>query len=308
MRNDLGFEKDHVPQLANNASKLYKHFKINDRDIYVPEPQLKLAQSWISDFLRSVDPVRLECVTAYEKGCSIMSNARLHNKHSHILTMDIKSFFPSCTKRKVEIAFRQVEFFDPESGCVRRFRKDEIGMLAKLCCRKNAMCIGAPSSPAVANRIMLSFDQDVLRELGQDFSYSRYSDDITISSNEWIDEDAMVHLIQGLLSFYGFELNPAKTHCCGRGNRRRITGVYIQPDGEFSIGQKRKKQIKHDLYEYLMRGEGSSAHVLGLIYFALQVEPFWVNRLLSKYAKYGRAKDLGVIGALRHGDGICVPR
>lgn len=302
IRNDLGFEKDHIPWLANNASKLYRHFKIDDRDIYVPEPQLKLVQSWISDFLRGVNPIHSECVTAYEKGCSITTNARLHNQHAHVLNLDIKSFFPSCTSRKVEMAFRQVEFFDSKMERMRTFQEDEIVLLSKICCRNNALCIGAPSSPALANRIMLPFDCDVLGELSPGYSYSRYSDDITISSDEWIDVKATVNLIQELLSSYGFELNCTKTHCRGRGDRRRITGIYIQPNGELSIGLQRKNHIKHTLYDYLVKGEGSSEYILGLIYFALQVEPLWVNRLLSKYSKYGEARYLGVIGALRSGD------
>ena len=69
---------------------------------------------------------------------------------------------------------------------------------------------------------------------------------------------------------------------------------------QLSIGSKRKHEIKHLLYDYLTKGQGDADAILGLIQFAIQVEPKWASALLAKYAKYGEARQYGVIGALRN--------
>lgn len=77
-----------------------------------------------------------------------------------------------------------------------------------------------------------------------------------------------------------------------------MTGVFICPDGSLSIGSKRKRAIKSNLYNFLVHNEGKPSHILGLIYFAIQVEPEWAANLLIKYANYGKAQNSSVIEAL----------
>lgn len=298
---DLGIPKNAIYELADSANSQYRRIDLRKRIIGIPSNELKLVQCWISDFLRAENPISEEYVAAYERDCSIVKNARLHCKNAHLLVLDIQSFFHSCTYAMVKSVFKRLAIADRGQHGSRPLTKKEVSILAKLCCYKEALSVGAPSSPALANRIMLPVDKEIIRALGNGFVYSRYSDDITISSNEWIDETNTILTVESILSKHGFQLNHRKTHIMGRGCQRKITGVCIQPDGFLSVGSKRKKQIKHYLYEYLCKGKGEPLQILGLMYFAIQVEPSWAASLIAKYASYGSARGVGVMNALRQG-------
>jgi hypothetical protein len=130
------------------------------------------------------------------------------------------------------------------------------------------------------------------------FVYSRYSDDITISSDIWIDADTTVMTVNSILTAEGFTLNESKTSCVGKGQVRTVTGIQIQPTGALGIGKTRKRDLEQKLYAYLIHAEGDARQIKGLIEFAEQVEPTYVAKLLSKYANYGKAKGIGVMNAL----------
>lgn len=299
IQSDLGLVDGEVDRLAKNADRLYRRFITRNRVVYDPDPELKLVQCWISDFLRSSSSKLPEYVAAYEPGCSVRRNALLHAKSAHLIKLDIKHFFPSCKRDMVEGLFAGLRIEASHSNKLRALDKREIDLLSDLSCYKKSLCIGAPSSPTISNRIMLDFDIEVMDSIRSSYIYSRYSDDITISSKVWIDKDEIIEIVQKCLKKYGFELNTDKICCVGLGDQRKITGVFLQPDGNLSIGKKLKEKLKSELYQFLVHGRGESAHILGLINYSQYVDPDWTSSLIAKYNNYGVAKGCGVIKALR---------
>lgn len=296
---DLGLSRNYVESLAKIANSLYVKKRIGKRSIEVPDSSLKIVQCWISDFLRATNPNLPFYVTAYENGCSIVANAAIHQDNSHILKLDIHDFFHSCKKELVRSAFSKLPSYFNERGTVQKLEVDEISLLTSLACHNGRLSVGAPSSPAIANRIMLPIDNVIVNQLPASMTYSRYSDDMTFSSKHWINTHEVVSIVTNALSTRGFSLNNRKTTCFGKGNRRTVTGIVITPDNKLSIGQKKKQEIKHSLYAVLLHKDGDPLSVLGSIYFALQVDPDWTASILAKYANYGIARECGVIGALR---------
>lgn len=142
---------------------------------------------------------------------------------------------------------------------------------------------------------MASFDNEIAARLGERFVYSRYSDDICISSTEWIDSVEISAIVGGRLRQKGFDLNNDKTRCFGRGHLRKITGIYLDCNGVLRLGPQRKAELKRSLYQVLMREcDRNYAHrVLGHLSFCRQVEPDYYNALLAKYASYGKAVSCG---------------
>lgn len=296
---DIGVSAAQLSHMAEHADALYRRRRINGRVIDVPSLELRLVQCWVSDFLRAVDPIVPSCVTAYEKGCSIVANASAHCGHAHILSVDIKNFFHSCGQQLVWRLFASltVDFGDGKRR--RRLSPEECDLMVRLTCYKGALSVGASSSPAIANRIMVPHDESITRRIPFSMSYTRYSDDMTFSSDAWIDVPTVVNLVSDVISVDGFRLNERKTKCAGKKDRRVVTGLVVRSDDRLSIGAKRKSHIKHDLYELLTHGEGDPLAVLGILYFAIQVEPDWAATVLAKYANYGIAREKGVVGALR---------
>lgn len=306
MAKEIGISIEYIDHLVNRIDKSYRISWIDGRRITAPSPELQLVQSWIAKLVvrnefNSFDNTKLpNYITAYEKGSSIVKNANIHVKNNHILTLDIHRFFPSCKADSVERLFMSLVIYLPEVNRKRGLDDREVHLLTALSCYEDGLAVGSPSSPFLANRIMLPADVDIQKSLPDGYLYSRYSDDITVSSDNWIDKKKIIKIIDNVLNRYNFELNTSKTHCSGKGNRRRVTGVYLTSAGSLSIGKKRKHELKNKLYNYLVYQEGDAAEILGLLLFCKQVDPEFFNRVLAKYADYGIASIAGgVMPALR---------
>lgn len=306
MANDLGYSAKYISSISKRTDDLYIVFEVAGRIISAPKPELKLIQVWIGDFVRSESEMLPNCVTAYEEGCSIVNNAKVHQGHAHLLTLDIRHFFRSCSEESVYEYFKCMAYADRQmiDGARRRIsvQDNEARLLARLSCYRGGLAMGAPSSPFIANRLMVGCDQRISAQLTDGASYSRYADDICISSDSVIELEKTVTIVSSILAEAGYQLNEKKTHCMGRGDSRRVTGVFITPEGSLSIGPSRKRALKRELYQVLM-GEHISPDdvrtLIGHLNFCRQVDPTYLNSVLAKYAGYGRARSCGVMPALR---------
>lgn len=302
IENDLGLSRGVVQRLYYSSSSLYSYVQIGNRYISIPSPELKLTQTWISDFVQDNTEALPDYVTAYEAGSCILNNARIHAQNNHLLTLDIKHFFNSCTIDKVARVFSNLRYTG--SGQKYTLTDDAVDLLSRLSCHHDSLAVGSPSSPFLANRLFLPVDREIVAELPEGVSYSRYSDDISISSNTRLETDALVEMVSDKLAAHGFSLNESKIHVSGAGSRRRVTGVYLTPEGSCSIGSERKKRIKRELYQFLVHRVGNPSQLMGLLNFCRQIEPNYYNELLAKYASYGAARLYGgVIPALTHYSG-----
>lgn len=289
---DLLLELEGVNALVSRADDEYKSFLIDGRRIDAPKLDLKYVQSWVLDFVRAETPKLPSHVMAYEPGCNIVANAEAHRRNAHILCMDIKSFFYSCSVQKVRLFFSGLNF---------GLSSEDIDALVALTTHSGSLPMGSPCSPAIANRIMLPVDAKIISALGASCVYTRYADDITVSSVNRIESGTVVKAVSEILDWYGFTLNQKKTRCMGRGDARRVTGVYIEPDGSLSIGSKRKRRLNGMIYSFLVHGVGSASEILGMLNFARLIDPCYVSDLILKYASYGAAREYGgLISALKH--------
>lgn len=292
---DLGMTNRQLLDLASSTTDKYHCFSAGGRKIVAPQPDLKLVQCWISDYINTEFDIDLPYATAYEKGSSVCHNAKLHANSSHFLLLDICHFFESCTQKMVRNLFSGGVYQSTNAASRLRLTADDVDLLVALSCYRGSLATGSPCSPFIANRIMASFDHEMAAGLGEKFVYSRYSDDICISSTEWINSAEISTFVGSRLRQKSFDLNSDKTRCFGRGHLRKITGIYLDCDGVLRLGPQRKAELKRLLYQALMREcDRNHAHrVLGHLSFCRQVEPDYYNALLAKYASYGKAVSCG---------------
>lgn len=299
---DLGLSVPYVSALVSRVSSLYYSFFINERLICAPKAELRLVQTWVADFIRIEDGALPPYVTAYEDGSSIVKNAAEHAHNSHMLNLDIKGFFCSCSTHKVLEVFKALHVTERKGFLQGRLTDDDAAFLTKLSCLNGSLPMGAPSSPFIANRIMVPIDDRLKSAMPEGYTYTRYSDDICISSSQRIEIDSLVPEIERILGETGFKLNRKKIRFGGKGDKRKVTGIYITSDGRLSIGKERKRQIQSDLYRVLMRPcqRLDAYKVWGELNFCKQVSPEYFNSLVAKYSSYGMAVECGgVIPALR---------
>lgn len=292
---DLGMTNRQLLDLASSTTDKYHCFSAGGRKIVAPQPDLKLVQCWISDYINTEFDIDLPYATACEKGSSVCHNAKLHANSSHFLLLDICHFFESCTQKMVRNLFSGGVYQSTNAASRLRLTADDVDLLVALSCYRGSLATGSPCSPFIANRIMASFDHEIAAGLGEKFVYSRYSDDICISSTEWINSAEISTFVGSRLRQKSFDLNSDKTRCFGRGHLRKITGIYLDCDGVLRLGPQRKAELKRLLYQALMREcDRNHAHrVLGHLSFCRQVEPDYYNALLAKYASYGKAVSCG---------------
>lgn len=281
-------EEDKLRHLSDTANRRYKVYDIPKRDagkrkIEHPSREIKALQRWALKVVIGKFPVHF-AATAYQKGCGIRENAERHRKSRYTNRYDFANFFPSFTQSRVE------DFIKIESEKLGiALDGEDLRFLGNIICRNGRLTIGAPSSPAITNAMMFEFDQRLFNYCqSKDLIYTRYADDLFISSDE---PDKLVTLETQILKakrevpHLSLRLNRKKTTYLSKKYVRRITGVVITPNHELSIGRERKREIKALIHRWLNKNlEVEKIHYMrGMLAFARDIEPEFEKRIRVKY-------------------------
>lgn len=216
----LGISDSLVRQILHKPEYHYRSFQLlkrngGKRTIRSPKTYLKVIHWWILDNILSRVSLS-DFAHGFVRGRDYVSNATCHVGKKHVLNVDIREFFPSISRKRVDYMYRTLGYSHEASK-----------LLSGLCTLHGCAPMGAPTSPAIGNIILRELDEklhDLAREQGMVFS--RYADDLTFSSQEWI-EGSLVDVIAKMVADEGFVLNPEKTRFCGPGDRMEVTGVTI---------------------------------------------------------------------------------
>jgi hypothetical protein len=153
----------------------YREFSIpkragGTRKIAAPDDKLKSVQRRILRRLLA-RLKRHPAAMGFERGRSIVTNARPHADKAVVVRMDLKDFFPATTAKRVRDYFRKIGW-----------SREASELLVKLCTRDGGLPQGAPTSPALSNLVNYRLDAR-LAGLAKKFgaTYTRYADDLTFS-------------------------------------------------------------------------------------------------------------------------------
>jgi len=137
--------------------------------------------------------------------------------------------------------------------------------------------------------MMHEFDLSMSRWCsGRKMIYSRYADDIFIStqeSNALGDALAKLREISDNYRFCSLKLNNEKTSFLSRRYRRTITGIVLTPARTLSVGRERKMKLKADIYAFQKKRLPAEEwkRVNGMIAFVSDVEPAFYEIIVRKY-------------------------
>ena len=196
---DLAQWLDVDPQQLKQLEPRYHQFTIpkrsgGTRQISAPSDKLKRIQRKI--LRRLLKGLRAhDAAHGFERGRSIVTNARVHCGQDVVVRMDLVDFFPSTQKRRVYRYFRRIGWNRPAAK-----------LLTRLCTHEGGLPQGAPTSPRLSNLVNYRFDARIagmVAALGG--RYTRYADDLTISfppempDDDWIIRTgpAMPFLLEG---------------------------------------------------------------------------------------------------------------
>ncbi len=236
---DLGFSARTLYGLSNNLDKHYHSIFIpksdgSKRKLSVPDLILKKVQRSIVDNILIQYPTS-RYAKAYKCGSSVQQNAKPHVGKKKILKLDINGFFDNIIYSKV----KDIVFYKEKYAESIRI------LLTMLCCYKESLPQGAPTSPAITNIIMYSFDEKVGAFCNKkNIDYTRYCDDMTFSGD--FDETVIISFVKDELCKLGLFLKNRKTAVISASKRQTVTGIVVNE--KINITKEYKKKIRQEMY------------------------------------------------------------
>lgn len=226
------------------------------RTILAPNPAVKSIQRRILRCL--LRPLRSHpCATGFERGHSIVTNARPHVGQEVVIKLDIRDFFSNTRSDRV------AGFFS-----LKGWNDEAVELLTRICTYEGALPQGAPTSPRLSNLVNRRMDERLapLAEI-HGMSYSRYADDITLSgparvpyltrnpktlgrdTNPLTRANMMIYLVKKILSAYGYTLHTTKKlRIARRHDRQIVTGLVVNEKVQLPRATRRRlRAIRHRL-------------------------------------------------------------
>ena len=225
------------------------------RKISSPAKKLKAIQGRLKEVLYEIYPTK-PSAHGFAKGRSIVTNAEKHLDKKYIFNIDLADFFGSIHFGRVRNLFKSSPF---------NFNNSVSTILAQICCFKNVLPQGAPTSPIISNMIAWKMDSQ-LQNLAKitNGTYTRYADDISFSytsrkrrlpeevivlrDGEASPGNALTHIIEE----NGFNINYDKVRLCSLMSRMEVTGLTVN---EFpNVKRQYIRQISSMLHAWRKHG------------------------------------------------------
>lgn len=224
---------------------VYREFIIpkksgGQRRIHAPVPALRTLQRKI--LCRVLGRLKCHpCATGFERGHSIVTNARVHAGRAVVIRMDLKDFFTTTTSLRVQDYFQRIGWNQAAAE-----------LLTRVCTHEGGLPQGAPTSPRLSNLVNIKLDARLAglsAKLGA--AYTRYADDLTFSFGE--DDPRAIHkLIDGvrrLARRAGYRVHRRKKfHIRRRHDRQVVTGLVVNQRARLARSRRRwLRAVEHRL-------------------------------------------------------------
>lgn len=231
---------------------------------------------------------------AYIKGRCTLDAVKRHqqNESRWFEKLDMHDFFGSTT---LDFVMKQLaEIFPFSILCSNNSNREQLETALSLAFLDGGLPQGTPISPLITNIMMIPIDyalSSLLRNYnGQRFVYTRYADDLLISSKYDFNPDEIKEVVTYTLERFNapFRLNDKKTRYGSSAGSNWNLGVMLNKDNEITIGHKKKSQFKAMLHNYVMdrkNGVGWDKYdvmtIQGLYSYYRMVEPEAIPELVK---------------------------
>lgn len=194
------------------------------------------------------------CSFAYQNGKSIVSCVNQHRYNNYFLKFDIKDFFNSIDLNLlIDDIIETLE--------IDNIFRSQVETLIKSCTYNNKLPLGFTISPILTEIYMKKFDENILDKLsGKEMIYTRYADDIMISSHEIMSkeiQDEINNIIEKELMERKLKINKSKckfNQITEAGQHVRYLGINIvksKDENYLSVGKKYKNSVAKEFLQYI---------------------------------------------------------
>ena len=236
----LGVQKNILLEInQSELDKYYKEFYQGKRKLYCIKQPLQLIQKRIKSNI--LDRVKYpNFLHGGIAGRSAITCAKVHLNKAVLFHEDIKNFFPSVTEKHIFNLWRYYFHFSEKVAKI----------LTKLTTYQNELPQGSSTSVHLANLVLLAGNDEL--KLYQELKvsgceYTRYIDDIQVSSKKNISPNEKTIIIQKIIRFVkskGFRTNHKKREIQGSQNRKDMLGYVLGREHLKKSSKYIKKLIK----------------------------------------------------------------
>lgn len=294
------------------------------RSISSPHPSLLEVQRWILDQITARLPNHPNSF-AYSPGSTIKACAQKHLGSNWLVKLDIRNFFETIDEAQVYEVFRRSGYQPLPSMELARICTRYAGHAAHVSSQKfrhpstystipsystpllGFLPQGAPTSGSLANQVAGQLDDDLTAlAASMEMTCTRYADDMTFSSHlpfQRSKAESAVREVDHLLRRNGFEIHTQKTQIVPPGARKIVLGLLV--DGtKLRINKRFRSRLlchvrgvekfglaAHVRHAQFASIEGLVRHVGGLLAYASDVEPDWVEALTHRWTNALRTNN-----------------
>jgi hypothetical protein len=266
----LGVPKGSLKKKTLVESRRYQQFDIpksgsKGRHIENPNESLKCVHRRLLRLLQRIEtPIFLK---SGKKGCSYIENAKEHMQSKHVLTVDIKKFYPHCRQKHIFEMFKNTFKMTP----------DIAGALTRLVSIDGHLPTGSPVSQILAYWTYNDMFDEIEKTCKKNsIIFSLYVDDMTFSSQTRIESN-FLNDIKRIVRRRQLKLKDSKEKYYDTAEFKVITGVAISPANELLVPNKLRSKILNEFEllksETCPNKEKSLRKLEGLLGSAKQIEP-----------------------------------
>lgn len=251
------------------------------REILAPDNHLKFIQQRLAHLLATIyDEVNTRTTQlcySYRKDSvqkfGFHENAKLHVGSKLVINIDLKDFFTNITFSRI------VGYFSKNQ--ILKIKYEVAVAIAQIACYKDPISNksylpqGSPCSPIISNFIGAILDNRLFKLANRKkFTYSRYSDDLTLSfhtksfpndivakiDKQWV----LRKTIRNTINLCQFEINEEKIVIRDKYERQQVTGLTINKKANININY--YKYTRAMINKYCKTGiyERSKYHSIGI--------------------------------------------
>lgn len=259
----ISVPKEIISQISAESHKLYQPFKQlkgdgKFRTIDNPQKKLKAIQKKIKqNILDKYDFP--DQIMGGRKGYGIKDYLEVHINQKEVVSLDIKSCFPSVSHRQIFKIFRENYAFSKEIASI----------LTKLTTYRGHLPQGAPSSNSLLN-ILLAPAAIKIAELSKknNCNISFWVDDITLSGE---NPSKLIQDVVLIIHEYGFAIKSSKTKIMRSSHRQEVLNHVVN---------RKASILKSKQNEYLRNyfGNQSPTQIMGILAHLDYINPKQAER------------------------------
>lgn len=189
-------------------------------------------------------PLNYDFTFAYLKEQSIKQLVNKHLGNKYFYQFDLANFFGSIDHQLLLGKLNATDQHFNQSLIAECSNNKTVGL-----------ALGLVPSPYLSNIYLTNFDLklvSILNRLDSSIVYTRYSDDLTISSNISLDEEELTRILSEQLAVDKLALNPTKTRSSeltAKGGHIKILGLNIvrgEHTNYITVGRKFKRDAHYE--------------------------------------------------------------